>query len=58
MSEVIRSLKAYSKPEDPRQNPFQLLPTVRVMPKTAPPEIVVEGVPPIPQKPPTPRNET
>lgn len=59
MTEVIRSLKGYSRPEDPKQNPFRLLPTSQTLKKVEVPEIIVEGVPPIPQaKQPMPRNET
>lgn len=59
MTEVIRSLKTYARPEDPKQNPFRLLPPSQTLKKVEVPEIVVEGVPLIPQaKPPMPRNET
>lgn len=61
MTEVIRRFRP--APHQPAQtpNPFRLLPwsgTIKRADSPEPPRIVIEGVPPIPQRRPLGKNET
>lgn len=58
MSDIIRIFRPAPYRAERSQNPFRLLPNVAATPRSEPPQITIEGVPPIPQKREMPRNET